>query len=142
MEFNYGIDHDHRLILVRRSGNWNADQFIDSFESLRKAVTDCHDYSLVSEMRDLHALLSPGDVTRISEYVSHHPIVSGETILIVNKPLETALAMLYKNATHASLNIRIFSTSEGVTEHLGLNIESLLNTYLTQAAKTDSPLLH
>ena len=130
MEFHYAIDHDHRLILVRRSGNWSAEQFIDSFESLRDTLSDCHDYDMVSDGRRLSTRMSPTDIARIAQHVGNNPLISGQTVLLVNKPMETALAMLYKNATSANLNISIFSTSEGVSEHLGVEIQALFDKHL------------
>lgn len=126
MDFHYQINHEKRLVLAKRRGSWGLQDFIDSFESMRAALATCQSYDLVSDLREAQAQFTLPELKQLATTILQHPLTAGETLLLVNKPTETALAMLYKNAVMPVTKILIFSTLEGASEHVGTDLAPLL----------------
>ena len=126
MQRTYDIYPDERLILVRFHG---AISYEDILMWLEEALDDQHFSKWYNGVVDLrNAVFAQHRLEKahlLARFVAEQDLTSGRWAILADKPMETALSILYGSATREKHPIRVVSTIRGASAFLGNDVETL-----------------
>ena len=117
---------DQRLCLVRYAGEMDAEAFIAADEQVFEAAQG-PDIRILFDLRDVKIVGGSRTARRYAEWLdgldlarTHPGLLQA---LLVDRPVETGIAMLMVTATQNSSSFEIFSTLEAACDFLSVPIE-------------------
>lgn len=116
---------DERLCLVRYSGEMDAEAFIDADERVFEAARG-PDIRILFDLREVQIVGGARTARRYAEWLDQLDLARTHPgllqALLVDRPVETGIAMLMVTATQNSSSFEIFSTLEAACDFLGVPV--------------------
>ena len=129
---------DRQLIVVRFSGPVGYDDMLQWMQEIREHESFSRTYDgLVDNREAIFHQTRPQKAQGLATYLIETDFTRGKWALLVDKPMETALSMLYSAVASVQHPIQVFSTLEGANQYLDnklTDIELLAET--TQKSST------
>lgn len=126
MKLTYCFLPGPRVILERIEGPVDL-------ESLKKGIVSVWEhpnyhtsYGGLMDLRNADFLMSPADLAEVTGLLtSSQTAATGPLVLLVDKPFETALSMLYENKMAALQSVHIYCEAENALDFFHLTEETL-----------------
>jgi hypothetical protein len=122
----YRIDSERRVVSARSAGKVTFEEMLAWHRELRDDDRYSKEFSGVADMRGATLLLSPDEVAAIAKFNQDHDLTAGKWALLVDTPMETALAMIYGREAEGHHEMRVFATEEAASVWLGFDVAELL----------------
>lgn len=131
MDWTRRIFPEHELIAARFTGTMVARDFEAWVEETRKTPRYQPHYDGIVDLRDVEMSVErPHEAQRVAEHVVSERVTRGRWAILIRRPLESALVMLYGATVTKQHPLEAFSTVEGAAAFLGRRT-SLLRQLLT-----------
>lgn len=118
----YDIYSGEKLVIQYLSGDITLDDFKETCESISGDSRFSPEYSIVVDFRDSRLLFSLEELKEAAEIYLHYDCFKGPKVLVVNKSVDTAKIMIYRNHLGTDHRFFIYSTVSGASSFLQLDL--------------------
>lgn len=123
----YKIIKDKKIVLLDISGDISYSQFVECFDAAVKDPDYSSTYNGIAVFRDDTKIeMSRKETMELAEYVVSNKLSDGKWAILADKPLETALSLIYQERATSQHEVSIFSTIEGASEYLDIDLKEIL----------------
>lgn len=124
---NYRIDSRNGIIVSRFSEVVDYQELIQWYQALERDEHFSNRLNGVTDMRGARVALEREDMEKIFRYVIDRRLTLGRWALLIEEPKITALSMIYERYVGDFHESEIFSSEEGASEYLGIDVVALLS---------------
>lgn len=124
----YRVDKENKLVVSRLSGYVDFAELLNWHYVLFSLEDYHHSFSGVADMRNANMDVSHEEILELVAINKEKQIVSGKWVCLVDTPVETANAMIYRNEKSDTHAMELFSTEVAAAEYLGIDVATSLNT--------------
>ncbi len=132
MVLSYYFIPDTTKFVIRLRGELNLQNLFTSIEKIWADPNYNPSYSSIMDLRDTEMNMSTADITKLAGFIlaDQGQASKGDFIMLVNKPFETALSMIFESKMVGQQTMNIFSTEEAALKALRITQEdfAMLNS--------------
>ena len=123
----YKLFKEKEMVLLDISGETSYSEFVECFDAAVKDPDYSRTYSGITVFRDDTKLeMSRKETMELAEYVVSNKLSDGKWAVLANKPLETALTLIYQERVTSQHEASVFSSIEGASEYLDIDLKEIL----------------
>lgn len=123
---HYKIDNKNKLVVAKLAGDVTFKELLDWHFELAAREEYEPSYSGIACMRDANMQVSMENLQELVEINRENNLVSGRWVCLVDTPMETALAMLYKSEKSDSHPMEVYSSTGAASAYLQHDVEAAL----------------
>ena len=123
---HYTIDNNNKLVTAKMVGEVSFKELLDWHFELAAREEYHPAYSGIADMRAANMQVSMENLQELVEINRENNLVSGRWVCLVDTPMETALAMLYKSEKSDSHPMEVYSSTDAASAYLQHDVETAL----------------
>lgn len=121
MQLSYYILENKPIILVKMHGHLDMTNIFTAVEKIWQAPGYTSNLNSIMDLREAEISFSPAEISQFAEFlITNDKTLTGEFVILVSKPFETALSMIFESKMTSRQKTSIFSTEDGAIRHLRL----------------------
>ena len=124
MTFTHVILKEKKLVLERMEGAINLDDIQKGIMQIWQDPDYDSSFSGLLDFSNAHVIIGSAEIGSLAKLLlSSAQAATGEIVILVNKPMETALSLIFKNEMIEKNNITIYSNWSNALNHFNLSHE-------------------
>jgi hypothetical protein len=124
--YSHKIHSSHRLSILHFSGRTTATEITRCLSQLYADPEFSTEFDGLADFRGVTQSVEPEELRSVVALVASQGVI-GRWALLVDKPTETALAMIYRELITPVHPLSVFSTLRGASNYLGLDLLQFLD---------------
>jgi predicted ribonuclease toxin of YeeF-YezG toxin-antitoxin module len=134
MVFSYIFIPNTPKFITHVKGNVTLSGLITLVQTIWDTPTYRPQMDSLMDLREADMTLSPADITELTNMlINDDRTMKGTFIMLVNKPFETALSMVFESKLVSRQNIQIFSTEEAAIKEFRITPEEFKKVFSSDA---------
>lgn len=125
---NFTIIPDEELVIQKLTGNITLSNFINFCKKISKEPDYSPDSSMVFDFRKARILLSLEELRKAADSYSQTDCFRGRKAMLVNRSVDTAKIMIFRDFIGPDNRISVYSTVEGASGFLQNDLSRYLDT--------------
>ena len=122
MVLTYYLLNEKSTILVKMEGHLSMKNIFTAVEKIWEAPGYAPTLASIMDLREAKITSTPAEISQFAEFlIANDNALSGEFVILVNKPFETALSMVFESKMVTQLKTTIFSTEAFAIRHLNIS---------------------
>ena len=127
MNRTFGIFPDQKLMIARFIGPIDFYDIRDWIDEAPRYKAFSTEYDgIVDQRRAIFKHTRIEKAKELATYMVEHRFTSGKWVVLVTKPMETALSLLYREIAVVKHPIELFSTIDAAAKYLERNVKDLV----------------
>jgi len=123
--YQYRLYPEISTVIIRYLNTY-LEEILDSLYALQKDPRYSPNFKGIVDMRKANTEINPEEISKISTYVNSSNFSTNKWALLVSTPKETVHSLIYAEQVKAH-EIQVFSTIEGVSSYLKVEVQELLD---------------
>lgn len=125
--YNYKIIPREGIIIHTLSGKITSVELSDFFDRFRKDPDYSDQYSFVSDFRKATIVLTLDEIKEVALYYRDHCMLRGKNAILVNRSVDTARIILFKDLLAQKFSFGVYSTLEAASLYIGIDLDKYLD---------------
>jgi len=124
--YDYHIVPSEGIIVQKLTGNITTSDLKEMFLSTKNDPMFSDSLSYVTDFRNARIALTIEELKTAAEYLKVNSKTTGKTALLVNRSVDTAKLLIFRDQLKSDFYFSVFSTVEGASGFLKSDLKSYL----------------
>lgn len=124
--YTYQIIPNEEIIILKMEGKISISELKDFLLKIKQNPAFSGEYAFVSDFRNADVGLSLEELRQAAEYFKKNSSINGKKACLVNRSIDTAKIILFRDYLYPDSIVSVFSTVEAASSCVGVDLEPFL----------------